>query len=169
MICEPQGSGAEERGPGHAGRRGEETFPDSPASEKGEKVAVYEKGTGCFSWKEAKSSDRGKILIPQKIKQCGFQLGLVRGLFPLIQETSHKSLLSPRAFQSGDAKQNCTVHERLAGPKECRGSMKGWAAISTAPPPCIPLPASAVAVAHKNASKERAGMKKKWVPWEGDG
>lgn len=136
MICEPQGSGAEERGPGRTGRRGEETFPASPASEKGEKVAVYEKGTGCFSWKEAKSSDRGKILIPQKIKQCGFQLGLVRGLFPLIQETSHKSLLSPRAFQSGDAKQNCTVRERLAGPKERWGSGKGWAATSPAPLPC---------------------------------
>lgn len=80
-------------------------------------MAVYEKVTGCFSWKEAKSSDRGKILIPQKMKQCGFQLGLVRGLFPLVQETSHKSPLSPRAFQSSDAKQNCTVRQRLAGPK----------------------------------------------------
>ena len=126
----------EERGPRHAGRQGEEPFPASPASEKGEKVAVYEKGTGCFSWKEEKSSDRGKILIPQKIKQCGFQLGLVRGLFPLVHETSHKSLLSPRAFQNGDAKQNCTVRERLAGPKERQGSGKGWAAISTDPLPC---------------------------------
>lgn len=99
-------------------------------------MAVYEKGTGCFSWKEAKSSDTGKILIPQKIKQCGFQLGLVRGLFPLIQETSHKSLLSPRAFQSGDAKQICTVRERLEGPKELWESGKGWAVISMVPPPC---------------------------------
>jgi len=136
VVCEPQGSAAEEQGPGCAGWRGEEPFPASPASEEGEKVAVYEQGTGCFSWKEAKSSDRGKILIPQKIKQCGFQLGLVRGLFPLVQETSHKSLLSPRAFQSGDAKQNCTVHERLAGPRECQGGGKGRVATSTAPPPC---------------------------------
>lgn len=99
-------------------------------------MTVYEKGTGCFSWKEAKSSDRGKILIPQKIKQCGFQLGLVRGLFPLVQETSHKSLLSPRAFQIGDAKQNCTVRESLAGPEEHRERGKGWVAISMVPPPC---------------------------------
>lgn len=89
-----------------------------------------------FLGKKKKSSDRGKILIPQKIKQCGFQLGLVRGLFPLVQETSHKSLLSPRAFQSCDAKQNCTVRERLASPKERWGSGRGWVAIYTAPPPC---------------------------------
>lgn len=159
MICEPQGSGAEERGPGRAGRWGEEPFPASPAPAKGEKVAVYEKGTGCFSWTEAKSSDRGKILIPQKIKQCGFQLGLVRGLFPLVQETSHKSPLSPRAFQSGDAKQNCTVHERLAGPKERRGSGKEWAAISTAPPPCpCHAPCHPVSLCgSQNASKGERG------------
>lgn len=87
-------------------------------------MPVYEKVTGCFSWKEAKSSDRGKILIPQKMKQCGFQLGLVRGLFPLVQETSHKSPLSPRAFQSSDAKQNCTVRQRLPAPKRA-GKRKG--------------------------------------------
>lgn len=111
---------------------GRKPCPASPAAGPGEKVAACESGTACFSWKEAKSSDRGKILIPQKIKQCGFQSGLVRGLFPLIQETSHKSLLSPRAFQSGDAKQSCTVRGRLAGPEERRGSGKRRAAISTA-------------------------------------
>lgn len=136
MVCEPQGSGAKKRGPGRLGQWGEEPFPANSASEKGERAAVREKGTGCFSWKEEKSSDRGKILIPQKIKQCGFQLGLVRGLFPLVQETSHKSLRSPRAFQSGDAKQNCTVCERLASPKERWGSGRGWVAIYTAPLPC---------------------------------
>lgn len=136
-------------------------------------MPVYEKGTGCFSWKEAKSSDRGKILIPQKIKQCGFQLGLVRGLFPLAQETSHKSLLSPRASQSGDANQNRTVRERLAGPKECRASGKGWVATSAAPLPCHRHPATLrptpCRCGSQHASKGCAGMREKWVPWEGDG
>lgn len=120
----------------------------------GEIGAACESGTACFSWKEAKSSDRGKILIPQKIKQCGFQSGLVRGLFPLVQETSHKSLLSPRVFQSGDAKQNCTVHGRLAGPEVCWGSGKRQAAISTAQPP---LAASAAPAARDMPAKGERG------------
>lgn len=137
-------------------------------------MAVYEKVTGCFSWKEAKSSDRGKILIPQKMKQCGFQLGLVRGLFPLVQETSHKSPLSPRAFQSSDAKQNCTVRQRLAGPKACREvERKGrpppqshCPAPAMSPPPCIcpPTPAAHKIPAKGSRDEEQMGAGgRRWV------
>lgn len=137
-------------------------------------MAVYEKVTGCFSWKEAKSSDRGKILIPQKMKQCGFQLGLVRGLFPLVQETSHKSLLSLRAFQSSDAKQNCTVRQRLAGPKVRReAERKGrpsplshCPAPAMSPPPCIcpPIPAAHKISAKGSRDEEQMGAGgRRWV------
>lgn len=142
-----------------------EPFPASLAFEKGESMAVYEKVTGCFSWKEAKSSDRGKILIPQKMKQCGFQLGLVRGLFPLVQETSHKSPLSPRAFQSSDAKQSCTVRQRLAGPRARREVERKGGHLHC--PPALPLPcphhpASALPPLQLNKYQPReAGMRNK--------
>lgn len=78
-------------------------FPSHPFLQK---VAVHEKEPGCFSWTEAKSSDRGKILIPQKIKQYGFQSGLVEGLFPSYERPhiNHGSLRG--LFQAGDTKQN---------------------------------------------------------------